>query len=120
MCLVVSLCAHCCFIGEYIPNVIVENILSTVSQGSKCTRNVIAGFQHPSPPVTVTSALTGIEGGERLRASKSPTVPAKDLDPVLYRVDAHRTIARKNLDRYPNMPGWIDKPYPTHYEVGGR
>jgi len=66
---------------------------------------------------TVTSALTGIEGGERLRASKSPTVPAKDLDPVVYRVDAHRTIARKNLDRYPNMPGWVDKPYPTHYEV---
>src|SRR6266478_161726 len=52
MCLVVSLCAHCRFISEYIPNVIVKNILSTVSQGSKCTRNVITGFQHPSPPVT--------------------------------------------------------------------
>src|SRR6266478_1766648 len=67
---------------------------------------------------TVTSALTGIEGGERLRTSKSPTVPSKNLDPVLYRVDAHRTIARKNLDRYSNMPGLVDKPYPTHYEVG--
>src|SRR6266478_158020 len=51
MYLVVSLCAHCRFIGEYIPNVIVKNILSTVSQGSKCTRNIIASFQYPSPPV---------------------------------------------------------------------
>src|SRR6266478_6369995 len=37
--------AHCT------QNVIVKNILSTVSQGSKCTHNVISGFQHPSPPV---------------------------------------------------------------------
>src|SRR6266478_10083948 len=40
--------AHCT------QNVLDDNILSTVSQGSKCTRNVIAGFQHPSPPVRVT------------------------------------------------------------------
>src|SRR6266478_3145909 len=57
MCSVVSLCAHCRFIGEYIQNVIVKNILSTVSQGSKCTRNVIAGFQYPLPPVSASLAL---------------------------------------------------------------
>src|SRR6266478_16079 len=90
---------------------------SSTSSSPNSSLSTMSSLRSSTFGNTVTSALTGIEGGERLRASKSPTVPAKDLDPVLYQVDAHRTIARKNLDRYPNMPGWIDKPYPTHYEV---